>query len=126
MGTAVVGGHAEGEVTATGRATAFGEIAELTTSVGEKKTHLQHVLEGLARQLAIAAVALAGLVVAAGLYTGHGLHEMFLMALSLAVAIVPEGLPAVVTITLALGAAAMVRKQALARRLQAVETLGAA
>ena len=126
MGTSVVGGHAEGAVTATGRATAFGEIAELTTSVGEKKTHLQEVLEVLARQLALASVALAALILVAGLYTGHGLHEMFLMALSLAVAIVPEGLPAVVTITLALGAAAMVRKQALARRLQAVETLGAA
>ena len=126
MGTAVVGGHAEGVVSATGRATAFGEIAELTSSVGEKKTHLQAVLEVLARQLAIASVLLAGVIFAAGLTTGHGLHEMFLMALSLAVAIVPEGLPAVVTITLALGAAAMVRKQALARRLQAVETLGAA
>ena len=126
MGTAVVGGHAEGVVSATGRATAFGEIATLTSSVGEKKTHLQEVLEALARQLAIAAVVLAAVIFAAGLTTGHGLHEMFLMALSLAVAIVPEGLPAVVTITLALGAAAMVRKQALARRLQAVETLGAA
>ncbi len=126
MGTAIVGGHAEGEVTGTGRATAFGEIAELTTSVGEKTTHLQHALAGLARQMAIIAVALGAIVAAAGLYTGHGVEEMFLMALSLAVAIVPEGLPAVVTITLALGAAAMVRKQALARRLQAVETLGAA
>ncbi|GKY87460.1 cation-translocating P-type ATPase [Sinisalibacter aestuarii] len=126
MGTAVVAGHAEAQVVATGRATAFGEIAELTTSVGEKTTHLQVVLAGLARQMAIAALGLAAVVAGAGLYTGHGLHEMFLMALSLAVAIVLEGLPAVVTITLALGAAAMVRKQALARRLQAVETLGAA
>jgi P-type Ca2+ transporter type 2C len=126
MGTAVVAGHAEGEVVATGRKTAFGEIAELTTSVGEKTTHLQLVLAGLARQMAFAAMALAALVAVAGLYTGHGVQEMFLMALSLAVAIVPEGLPAVVTITLALGAAAMVKKHALARRLQAVETLGAA
>lgn len=126
MGTAVVSGHAEGEVTATGTATKFGEIATLTTEVGEKTTHLQRVLAGLARQLALAALGLAALVAAAGLYTGHGLHEMFMMALSLAVAIVPEGLPAVVTITLALGASAMVRQQALARRLQAVETLGAA
>ncbi len=126
MGTAIVGGHAEGEVIATGRATAFGEIADLTTSVGEKKTHLQEVLAVLARQLAIAAIGLAAVIFGAGLYSGRELHEMFLIALSLAVAIVPEGLPAVVTITLALGAAAMVRKQALARRLQAVETLGAA
>ena len=126
MGTAVVSGHAEGEVLATGRATRFGEIAELTTQVGEKTTHLQRALAVLARQMALAAVGLAALVAAAGLATGHALQEMFLMALSLAVAIVPEGLPAVVTITLALGAAAMVRQQALARRLQAVETLGAA
>ncbi|HCQ64972.1 MAG TPA: ATPase P [Rhodobacteraceae bacterium] len=126
MGTAVVGGHAQGTVTATGRATAFGEIAELTTSVSQKKTHLQEVLEVLARQLAIASVGLAAVIFAAGLYSGREMHEMFLVALSLAVAVVPEGLPAVVTITLALGAAAMVRKQALARRLQAVETLGAA
>ncbi len=126
MGTAVVSGHAEGVVLATGRATAFGEIAELTTSVGEKTTHLQEVLAGLARQMALAALGLAALVAVAGIYSGHAVQDMFLMGLSLAVAIVPEGLPAVVTITLALGAAAMVRKQALARRLQAVETLGAA
>jgi Ca2+-transporting ATPase len=126
MGTAVVSGHAEGEVTATGQATRFGEIATLTTEVGAKTTHLQRVLERLARQLTLAALALAALVAAAGLYSGLGLHQMFMMALSLAVSIVPEGLPAVVTITLALGASAMVRQQALARRLQAVETLGAA
>ncbi|PIE07506.1 MAG: ATPase P [Rhodobacterales bacterium] len=126
MGTAVVGGHATGEVVATGRATAFGEIAGLTTSVAQKKTHLQQVLEVLARQLALAAIVLAAVIFLAGMVAGHPLHDMFLMALSLAVAIVPEGLPAVVTITLALGAGAMVRKHALARRLQAVETLGAA
>ncbi|HHS93905.1 MAG TPA: ATPase P, partial [Rhodobacterales bacterium] len=126
MGTAIVTGHGEGEVVATGRATAFGQIATLTTSLGEKTTHLQRVLARLARQMAAFALGVAALVAAAGLWAGHGLREMFFMALSLAVAIVPEGLPAVVTITLALGAAAMVRQQALARRLQAVETLGAA
>jgi len=126
MGTAVVSGHAEGDVTATGQATSFGQIAALTGSVVEKTTNLQRALGKLARQMALAAIGLAGLVAGAGLYSGHGVQEMFLTALSLAVAIVPEGLPAVVTITLALGAAAMVRKKALARRLQAVETLGAA
>ncbi|MEJ2002820.1 MAG: HAD-IC family P-type ATPase [Maritimibacter sp.] len=126
MGTAVVSGHAEGLVQATGQNTEFGEIAALTTGVGKKTTHLQTVLAKLARQMALAALALAALVAGVGIYTGHDVQEMFLLGLSLAVAIVPEGLPAVVTITLALGAAAMVRKQALARRLQAVETLGAA
>ncbi|MCI2400574.1 HAD-IC family P-type ATPase [Aliiroseovarius subalbicans] len=126
MGTAVVEGRAEGDVTATGQETSFGQIATLTTSVGEKTTNLQRALAQLARQLALAAISVAALIGAAGLYMGHGWHEMFLTALSLAVAIVPEGLPAVVTITLALGAGAMVRRNALARRLQAVETLGAA
>ena len=126
MGTSVAAGHAEGDVTATGEETEFGRIAELTGSVVEKTTNLQRVLGRLAQQMALAALVIAGVVAAAGLYAGHGLHDMFLTGLSLAVAIVPEGLPAVVTITLALGAAAMVRRQALARRLQAVETLGAA
>jgi len=126
MGTSVVEGRAEGNVTATGQATSFGQIATLTTSVGEKVTNLQRALGQLARQLAVAAISIGALVAAAGIWTGHGVQEMFLTALSLAVAIVPEGLPAVVTITLALGANAMVRRNALARRLQAVETLGAA
>jgi Ca2+-transporting ATPase len=126
MGTSVAAGHGEGDVTATGEETEFGRIAELTGSVVEKTTNLQRVLARLARQLAVAAVGIAAAVAAAGLYVGYELNAMFLTGLSLAVAIVPEGLPAVVTITLALGAAAMVRRQALARRLQAVETLGAA
>jgi Ca2+-transporting ATPase len=126
MGTSVVAGRAEGLVTATGSRTQFGQIAELTGSVGEKQTHLTMQLSRLARQMGIAAIALGGAVVAAGLIMGQELLDMFMTGLSLAVAIVPEGLPAVVTITLALGASAMVRHHALTRRLQAVETLGAA
>ncbi|WP_127557932.1 cation-translocating P-type ATPase [Nioella ostreopsis] len=126
MGTSVVAGRAEGIVTATGSRTQFGQIAELTGSVGEKQTHLTRQLSHLARQMGFAAIALGGAVVAAGLIVGQDLLDMFMTGLSLAVAIVPEGLPAVVTITLALGASAMVRHHALARRLQAVETLGAA
>ncbi|RME16857.1 MAG: cation-transporting P-type ATPase, partial [Alphaproteobacteria bacterium] len=126
MGTSVLAGHGVGEVVATGLETAFGEIARLTGSVGRKPTHLQEVLARLARQLALAAGLLAALVAGVGVWLGHPAQEMFLVALSLAVAVVPEGLPAVVTITLALGAAAMVRQRALARRLQAIETLGAA
>ncbi len=126
MGTSVVEGRAEGQVTATGMQTEFGHIADLTGSVGEKVTQLQRTLGTLARQMGIVAALIAVAIVVIGTLTGRDLVEMFMTGLSLAVAIVPEGLPAVVTITLALGASAMVRQKALARRLQAVETLGAA
>lgn len=126
MGTTVVHGRGEGVVTAIGAETAFGQIADLTGSVGPKITSLQRKLGVLAQQLGFAAVALGAMVVAAGMFAGRSLADMFMTGVSLAVAMVPEGLPAVVTITLALGAAAMARKNALARRLQAVETLGAA
>ncbi|KIN62686.1 Calcium-transporting ATPase 1 (Golgi Ca(2+)-ATPase) [Sulfitobacter noctilucicola] len=125
-GTSVTAGRAEARVMATGGATEFGKIANLTGSVGVKTTNLQLKLGQLARQLGIAALLVAAGVVCLGLLLGRDLTEMVMTGLSLAVAMVPEGLPAVVTITLALGATAMVRRQALARRLQAVETLGAA
>lgn len=125
-GTAVVAGRAQGIVMAIGLQTRFGQIAELTGSVGQKRTNLQMRLGQLAQQIGLAALVIAALVVAVGLFVGRPLFEMFMTGLSLAVAMVPEGLPAVVTITLAIGASAMARKNALARRLQAVETLGAA
>ena len=126
MGTSVVAGRTEGLVVATGRQTEFGKIAEMTGAVERKPTQLQVKLGQLARQMGALAIAAAVLVGVVGLYVGKAPGEMFMTALSLAVAVVPEGLPAVVTITLALGASAMVRQKALARRLQAVETLGAA
>ncbi len=125
-GTAVTAGRAEAEVTAIGARTEFGKIAHLTGSVGTKTTNLQKKLGQLARQLGFAALLVAAGVAGLGLYLGRDLTEMVMTGLSLSVAMVPEGLPAVVTITLALGATAMVRQNALARRLQAVETLGAA
>ncbi|MFV1591247.1 cation-transporting P-type ATPase [Phaeobacter sp. JH20_36] len=125
-GTVVAAGRALALVTATGARTAFGEIASLTGSVGLKKTNLQVQLGRLAQQLGFAALGVSAAILALGLYMGRDAAEMFMTGLSLSVAMVPEGLPAVVTITLALGAAAMVRQKALARRLQAVETLGAA
>ncbi|MBV7395609.1 cation-translocating P-type ATPase [Mameliella sediminis] len=126
MGSNVVAGRAEGIVRATGTRTEFGHIAELTASIDVGQTHLQAQLAGLARLLGGVAVGLAAMVLLAGLSVGRGLEEMFLTSIALAVAMVPEGLPAVVTITLALGASAMLRRQSLVRRLQAVETLGAA
>ncbi len=125
-GTSVTAGRAEALVVSTGTATEFGKIAVLTGSVGTKTTNLQKKLGGLAYQLGIAALAVAGIVTALGLFLGRDMTEMVMTGLSLSVAMVPEGLPAVVTITLALGATAMVRQKALVRRLQAVETLGAA
>lgn len=125
-GTAIAAGRGEGIVTATGARTAFGRIAAMTGAVGLKTTNLQRHLSRLAGQIGLASVLIAGLIVALGMLVGRDLFEMFMTGLSLAVAMVPEGLPAVVTITLALGASTMARKKALARRLQAVETLGAA
>jgi len=125
-GTAIVSGHAEAVVTATGADTEFGQIAQLTGNVEQQKTHLQQHLGKLATQLGVAALAVATGFALLGLAMGRDASEMLMTSLSLAVAMVPEGLPAVVTITLALGAAAMVRRRALVRRLQAVESLGAA
>ncbi|MFK7938776.1 MAG: cation-translocating P-type ATPase [Roseovarius sp.] len=125
-GTSVVAGRAEARVTTIGAQTEFGKIARLTSAVGPKTTNLQVKLGKLAWQLGIAAVLVAASVTLLGVVLGRALMEMVMTGLSLSVAMVPEGLPAVVTITLALGATAMARQKALARRLQAVETLGAA
>lgn len=125
-GTLVVSGRAEAQVTTIGSQTEFGKIARLTGAVGIKVTNLQKKLGHLARQLGLAALLVAAAVSVLGLALGRDTFEMVMTGLSLSVAMVPEGLPAVVTITLALGATAMVRQNALARRLQAVETLGAA
>jgi len=113
-------------VVATGMATEFGRIAHLTQTVGTETTPLQRKLAVLGKQLGIYSVAIAVVVSVVGWLMGKPLLEMFMTGVSLAVAVVPEGLPAVVTITLALGVRAMVRRRALLRRLQAAETLGAA
>jgi Ca2+-transporting ATPase len=126
MGTNVVEGRGMGQVTAIGTQTRFGQIAALTGSVTQRETHLQRQLGKLAKQLGIVALLIAAAVMGLGVWGGRPIAEMFMTGISLAVAMVPEGLPAVVTITIALGAASLVRQNALTRRLQAVETLGAA
>ncbi len=126
MGTAVTNGRLHGLVTSTGMNTEFGRIASLTQAVGQEPTPLQTRLAQLGRQLGIFSVVIAIVVALAGGLTGKPFLEMFMTGIALAVAVVPEGLPAVVTITLALGVRAMVRRRALLRRLQAAETLGAA
>lgn len=126
MGTTIVRGHGKGVVEATGLNTEFGRVAELTADVETLETPLTRQLNHLARQIGIVAISLAALVIAVGLVTGRPAAETFFLGISLAVALVPEGLPAAVTITLAMGIRAMARRRALLRRLQAAESLGAA
>jgi P-type Ca2+ transporter type 2C len=124
MGTSITNGRGYGVVVATGMETEFGRIARLTQSVDREITPLQRQLTVLGKQLGIISVSLSALVAVSGWLLGKPLFDMFLTGVALAVAIVPEGLPAVVTITLALGVRAMVQRKALLRRLRASETLG--
>ncbi|MGN6792602.1 MAG: cation-translocating P-type ATPase, partial [Streptosporangiaceae bacterium] len=123
-GTVVTRGRGRAVVTATGAASAMGRIAAL---VGERQglTPLQRRLAGFGRLLAAAAVALCAIVLTIGLVNGQPVELMVITAISLVVAAVPESLPAVVTLALALGARRMSARNALIRRLPAVETLGA-
>src|SRR6185503_19678132 len=102
----------------------LGAIAAMLQTMEPEPTPLQRRLDQLGRTLAIIALAIVGVIFAIGLLRGEELHLMFLTAVSMAVAAVPEGLPAVVTIALALGAQRMLRRRALIRKLAAVETLG--
>ncbi len=124
MGTAVTYGRGHAVVTDTGMRTELGAIATMLHTVQRAPTPLQRRLDQLGRRLALVAIALVALIFGLGLARGEDLKVMFLTAVSMAVAAVPEGLPAVVTIALALGAQRMLRRRALIRKLAAVETLG--
>lgn len=126
MGTNITNGYAKGVVIATGMKTEVGKIAKMTSEVEHTQTHLQKKLAVLGKKLGIISVGVSVFVATIGYIFGKPLIEMFLTGVSLAVAVVPEGLPAVVTITLALGVKAMIKQNALLRRLQAAETLGSA
>jgi len=124
MGTIVTQGRSLALVVATGMQTELGKIADLIQQSGSEETPLQKRLDQLGKNLAIIGVVIAILIAVLGLLRGDDLRHMLLTAVSVAVAIVPEGLPAVVTITLALGAQRMLAKNSLIRKLPAVETLG--
>lgn len=124
QGTEVVRGRGVAVVTATGMATELGQIATLINNAGSESTPLQERLDGLARVLVGSSLALVAVVVGLGLLLGQDPLNLLEVSLSMAVAIVPEGLPAVITVTLAIGTQRMVRRAALIRRLPAVEALG--
>lgn len=124
LGTIVVKGRTRAQVTATGMQTRFGKIAASLSAIKEEETPLQKKLDVLGRQLGMMALVSSGIVFAIGLSGGHKLIELVLTSISLAVAAVPEGLPAVITITLAVGMQRMSRKKAILRKLSSIEALG--
>ncbi|MGG1553252.1 calcium-translocating P-type ATPase, SERCA-type [Paenibacillus ferrarius] len=126
MGTMVSRGTAKAVVVRTGMSTEMGKIADLIQNTESMETPLQHRLEQLGKILIIVAIALTVLVVVAGIMHGQPPYAMFLAGVSLAVAAIPEGLPAIVTIALALGVQRMIKRKAIVRKLPSVETLGCA
>lgn len=126
LGTSAAAGRARMLVTSTGMATELGRIAGLLGAQKEEATPLQRRLQNLGRWLVFLCLGIVFLVFVLGLMRGLPAFDMFLTSVSLAVAAIPEGLPAVVTLALALGVQRMVRRRALIRKLPAVETLGSA
>jgi len=124
LGTTVLAGRGRGVVVATGRQTQMGRIADLAESAEQTQAPLQRGLDELSRRLAVGVVVGATLLFLLGLLRGNDASEMAEIAVALAIAVVPEGLPAVATLTLAVGMRRMAAGNALVRRLPAVETLG--
>jgi Ca2+-transporting ATPase len=123
-GTQVAAGRGQGVVVATGMRTELGHIAALLQDVQSDQTPLQRRLDRVGKQLALLGIVVALAVVVMGAVSGEAFTDLVLTAISVAVAVIPEGLPAVVTFTLAIGSQRMLRRQALIRKLPAVETLG--
>jgi len=124
MGTVVVNGRGRGLVTATGVHTLLGQIAENVRGVSLAKTPLQERFEKFAKRLGLVVLGLCLLLFAVGFALGMETIELFMTAVAMSVAMIPEGLPVVVTITLAIGVSRMAKKSAIIRKLHAVETLG--
>lgn len=123
-GTVTVKGHAEIQITATGMSTAIGQIAKSIAELEEEPTPLQKRLAELSKIIAIGCLGICAMVTLVGIFRGYGVFDMLVTGVSLAVAAVPEGLPAIVTIALALSVNRMIKQNALIKKLYAVETLG--
>lgn len=126
MGTALTRGRGQGIVVATGMDTEMGHIAVMIKEAGQDSTPLQRRLAQLGQGLVVFCLAVCALVVVLGIKRGEPAYQMFLTGVSLAVAAIPEGLPAIVTVALAIGVQRMIKRHAIIRRLPAVETLGCA
>ncbi|MEA4926158.1 MAG: calcium-translocating P-type ATPase, PMCA-type [Syntrophomonadaceae bacterium] len=125
-GCSITNGRARAVVTSTGMDTEMGKIANLLAEEADTQTPLQQKLASLGKYLGMAALAACGVIFIIGLSDGMPVMEIFMTAVSLAVSAIPEGLPAIVTVVLAIGVQRMVKRNAIIRRLPAVETLGSA
>lgn len=124
MGTTLTMGRGKAIVTQTGMATEMGKIAHMIQTVESDETPLKKRLNKIGKELVLISLVICLLIIGAGLYHGESVYNMLLSGISLAVAAIPEGLPAIVTVSLAIGVQRMLKRQALIRRLPAVETLG--
>ncbi len=123
-GTIITKGRAKGIVVETGMKTEFGKIAHLLQKTEDEKTPLQIKLDKFGKKIGVGILIIAAIVFLGGILREGNLADMFLISISLAVAAIPEGLPAIVTITLALGTSRMIKRNVLVRKLTAVESLG--
>ncbi|QQG44267.1 MAG: cation-translocating P-type ATPase [Candidatus Roizmanbacteria bacterium] len=124
MGTVIFKGRAQAQITQTGMKTRFGQIANSLSKIEKTSTPLQRKLNSLLKIIGVVGIIFSIAVLGLSFINGSGYFPAFLLAISLAVAIVPEGLPAVTTITLALGVKEMAKKKAVVRRLEAIEAIG--
>ncbi|XP_053530777.1 calcium-transporting ATPase type 2C member 1 isoform X3 [Ictalurus punctatus] len=124
MGTLVCSGKAKGIVIGTGESSEFGEVIKMMQAEESPKTPLQKSMDVLGKQLSLYSFCIIGVIMMVGWLQGKNLLDMFTIGVSLAVAAIPEGLPIVVTVTLALGVMRMVKKRAIVKKLPIVETLG--
>lgn len=126
MGCSITKGHCTATIVKTGMETEIGNIASMLDNIKEEPTPLQKKLDYLSKYIAIGCLAICTIVTITGIVNGEDFLQMLITGVSLAVAAVPEGLPAIVTISLALSVSRMIKRMALIRKLHAVETLGCA